>query len=232
MTDTIDTTTPAPAAAATGPITLQDVRAAVGDTDPGKTNVNKLRQILGRGSFATIQQHLNAIRAELLPPPVAPGAVPPPPADAVTQLWTAAYSAAQVQVLGRLEMLAAQRDIAQAQAQQLQADIQAMALDFDTLTESLATAQATALTAAAIEAKHAAQLAAHVAELEKVKADAETAAHAAEQAANLAARDAQIAAVTMQSALETQINKYLELKEAISRLQPPSKPTKTTQAAF
>ena len=49
----------------TGPVTLDDVRAAIGDTDPSTTNASKLRAALGRGSQSTIQKHLDFIRAEL-----------------------------------------------------------------------------------------------------------------------------------------------------------------------
>ena len=40
-----------------GPITIDDVRLALGETDPSTTNANKIRQIIGRGGFTTIQKH-------------------------------------------------------------------------------------------------------------------------------------------------------------------------------
>lgn len=65
-----------------GPISLADVRQALADTDPSDTNAGTLRKIMGRGSYATIQKHLDAIRQERAPVvPVAPGTTPAPPAD-------------------------------------------------------------------------------------------------------------------------------------------------------
>ncbi|MBK6559920.1 MAG: DNA-binding protein [Comamonadaceae bacterium] len=51
-------TTPPPS----GPISLADVRQALADTDPSGTNAGALRKIMGRGSYPTIQKHLDAIR--------------------------------------------------------------------------------------------------------------------------------------------------------------------------
>ena len=56
MTDTIATQQ--------GPVTFDDVRSALGDTDPNSTNAGALRRTLGRGSLSTIQKHLDAIRSE------------------------------------------------------------------------------------------------------------------------------------------------------------------------
>ena len=44
-------------------ITKDEVMAVLGDADPMCTSAAKLRRVLGRGSFATIQKHLDAIRA-------------------------------------------------------------------------------------------------------------------------------------------------------------------------
>ena len=99
-----------------GPISLADVRQALADTDPSSTNAGALRKLMGRGSYATIQKHLDAIRQERAPVvPVAPGTTPAPPADAVAAIWSAAYAAAQVLTLGRLETVTAERDAARAQ---------------------------------------------------------------------------------------------------------------------
>lgn len=80
MTDT--TQTPAVASR----VTLDDVRAVLNGTDLHSTNASKVRTLLGgRGSFETIQKHLNTLRAELAAaaaPPVAADQVPVMPADA------------------------------------------------------------------------------------------------------------------------------------------------------
>jgi len=48
----------------TGPVTIEDVREAIGDTDPHQTNAGTIRQIIGRGSLSTIQKHLEALRRQ------------------------------------------------------------------------------------------------------------------------------------------------------------------------
>jgi len=110
MTDT--TQTPAVASR----VTLDDVRAVLNGTDLHSTNASKVRTLLGgRGSFETIQKHLNTLRAELAAaaaPPVAADQVPVMPADAAQAMWVAAWTAAQGQTLRRTELLAAERDSA------------------------------------------------------------------------------------------------------------------------
>ena len=79
----------------TGPVTFDDVAHALGDLDPGHTNAAKLRETLGRGSFATIQKHLDRLRASKAAQEPAPGSeVPSAPADVLVTLWSAAYRAA------------------------------------------------------------------------------------------------------------------------------------------
>lgn len=52
-----------PPAAASPRITIDDARTALDDTDPHHTNASKVRTLLGgRGSFETIQKHLNSLR--------------------------------------------------------------------------------------------------------------------------------------------------------------------------
>lgn len=92
-------------------LTLQDVRQALGETDPHQTNSAKLRAILGRGSNATIQRHLDVIRAEWVKaaqPTEAP--VLPPMPDEFKALWAPVYTAAVATVRARLESLSAERD--------------------------------------------------------------------------------------------------------------------------
>ena len=206
---------------ATGPITLADVRAALADTDPGTTNAGALRQIIGRGSFATVQKHLDAIRAERAPvAPSAPGAIPPAPADAVAAIWGAAWAQAQAVTLSRLERLSAERDAAQALAAAQAQDVAGLAAEIDAMTaaaqeqgaaqaQALETAQATTAEAAAL----AQDLASARAEIERITA-------AAAQAQALAQREAQIERQTLQAALERQIDKYTELKSVVDRLRP------------
>lgn len=204
----------------TGPITLADVRATLADTDPSRTNASALRAILGRGSFATIQKHLDAIRAERAP--VLPGAlavVPAAPKEALEALWTAAWGAAQSMTLGRLESLSAQRDAAQALAAAQAQDVTALAADVDMLTDKLATVteQATLAAAAAANAQAQAQAmtAAQAAELSKARAEIDRVTQAAAHAAELAMRDAQIKEQMMQSAMNHLIDQVAELKSLL-----------------
>ena len=158
MTDT----TQAPA---TGRVTIDDVRTVLEGADPNQTNASKVRTLLGgRGSFETIQKHLNTLRAELAAaaaPPVAADQVPVMPADAAQAMWVAAWTAAQVQTLRRTELLAAERDSALLKLETMSQDLADQVQTMD--------AQAGELERAA--AAVAAVQAAHLADLEKSKAD-------------------------------------------------------------
>jgi Tfp pilus assembly protein FimV len=208
-----------------GPITLADVKSALADKNPNSTNAAAVRQIMGRGSFATIQKHLDTMRAELVPaPPVAPGAAPTAPAEAVSVIWGAAWSAAQALTLGRLETVTAERDAAQALTAAQAQDVAALAAEVDTLTaaaEAQAIEQAQALAEAQATAEQAtAQAAAQAQELAAARAEIERVTTAAKAAAALAEREAEIKAQALQAAIDRQIDKYMELKSVVDRLKP------------
>lgn len=204
----------------TGPITLDDVRAALGDTDPASTNAGALRLIIGRGSNATVQKHLDSIRAELVPvAPVAPGAAPAAPAEAVAAMWGAAYAAAQLLTLGRLETVTAQREqLLNTVAQQAQ-DLSAALSSVDDMTDAATMAAGNAAAAAAQ----------HVQELTKVQGEAVAAMEAlqgvraaleraqadAAHAAQLSTRDAQISAQAMQGTIDRLNDQVSELKSLL-----------------
>jgi hypothetical protein len=214
---------------AAGPVTLDDVRAALGDIAPGETNANKLRAVIGRGSFATIQKHIETLRAQRIAAaqPVAEQSIPKPPQDAVEMLWAAAWGAAQTKTLARLEGLSAERDGLLMQSQSQAADIASLAEQLDTL-ESSFQSQAAALKVAqesaeaqvlsaktALERLSAELVSAH-AEITKARSDAK---HAAE----LAARDAVIAQQAMQSAIDRLTDQLSESKalHIAHAMQPP-----------
>lgn len=210
---------------ATGPITLADVRAALADTDPSTTNAGALRAIIGRGSFATVQKHLDAIRAERAPAvPAAPGAIPAAPADAVAAIWGAAWAHAQAVTLARLERLSAERDAAQALAAAQAQDVAGLASEIDTMTaaaQAQQAAQAQALEIAQATATEASERAAVLAqELASARAEIERMTATAAQAAALAQREAQIERQALQTAIDRQIDKYTELKSVVDRLRP------------
>ena len=212
----------------TGPITLADVRAALGDTDPSSTNAGAIRQIVGRGSFATIQKHLDAIRAELAPvPPVAPGTAPGAPTMLIDQVWVAAWTAAQALTFGRLETVTAERDAARALAETRAQDVAALAGEVDTLAEITTDAKAAAAMSkealvtfgerAELElAEHATAIAAANAEIEKLKIEAAA-------AAALAARDAQIERQALQTTIDRLTDQCSDLKSLLARLTPANK---------
>lgn len=123
----------------TGPLTLNDTRAALGDIDPNATNAGALRRLLGRGSLSTIQKHLDSLRIEAAGPEPelsSASAAPEVPRDLVAAVWSAAWAAAQARTLGalaqaqaRVAAQAAALAVAQADAEaaQVQADQDAQA---------------------------------------------------------------------------------------------------------
>lgn len=222
----------------TGPITFEEVLSAV-ETNGEIPNAAKIRMMLGdRGSNSTIQKHLDAIRESRkpapAPAPVAPGAAP---ADALAALWAAATTAVTAHIYTRMESITAERDTLKEQTQQLKQDLSAALEDSDT-----AHAEADAARAAAVaEADTAAE---SLAEMERVQTQLATATaaaaaaalaataeikritEAATAAAALAARDAALKTQELQSALDRQIDKYVELRGMLDRLTPAAEKAK------
>jgi 3-dehydroquinate dehydratase len=121
-----------------GPISFADVLACVPTDELGAlqadaTNAGAIRVQLGRGSTTTVQRHLDAIRAELAAAdvPLAAGAIPQAPGDAVAAIWAAAWSAAQRDTLARLDRITAERDAARYRVSVLIVDRDAAVLDAD-----------------------------------------------------------------------------------------------------
>ena len=81
-----------------GRVTLEDVRAAVEQLggDPSRTNAAKVREVLGRGGYGTIQKHLEALRAEQAEPEAeeGPETAPEAPRELVQGIWAAAWAEA------------------------------------------------------------------------------------------------------------------------------------------
>ena len=160
MTDT--TQAPAPAASR---VTIDDVRAVLEGTDPNQTNASKVRALLGgRGSFETIQKHLNTLRQELATaaaPPVAADQVPALPADAAQAMWVAAWTAAQVATMARAEKLASERDAALLKLETMGQDVAGLVATVD---EQAANLDQAGAAVAKVQADH-------LADLEKAEAD-------------------------------------------------------------
>lgn len=196
MTDT----THAPAHAASR-VTIDDVRTVLAGMDPNRTNASKVRALLGgRGSFETIQKHLNTLRQELATaaaPPVAADAVPTLPADVAQAMWVAAWTAAQVATMRRTETLGTERDTALLKLDAMGQDIVGYVATVDEQAVKLEQTEATVATVQAahladidrLEALHIADLdkwAADLKELERTRQELEKAQAAADHAAQIA----------------------------------------------
>ncbi len=103
-------------------VTIDDVRAALADTDPASTNANAVRTIIGRGSFATIQRHLETLRAERAESLSTNNEVPKAPADLINQIWAAAWNAAESSVNKQLSSALLQLDALKNELVALQED--------------------------------------------------------------------------------------------------------------
>lgn len=206
----------------TGNIVIDDIRNALikGNLDPFATNAGALREITTRGGMKTIQKHLDAIRTELRPiAVVTPGTIPAAPTDVIKVLWDAAYSAVQLQMLGRLDLLTAQRDAAQETTKTQAQDVAALAICIDDLNDRLEAAAAKTATteiSAAAEYDQAIKLAtARQTDLEAARSEILRITQDAKHAAELATRDALITVQAMQSTIDNLINQVAELKSVL-----------------
>lgn len=224
--------------AKTGPVTFDEVAAAV-EAHGEIPNAGKMRALLGdRGSNTTIQKHLDAIRAARAPAPapVAPVA-PAAPAEALAALWSAATTAVTASVYTRMESITAERDTLKEQAQQLAQDLSAAleesdtaraeadaartaaAADADTAGEALAEMERVQTQLATATASAAAAAEAATAEIKRIT-------EAATAAAALAAKETALKTQELQSALDRQIDKYVELRGMLDRLTPAAEKAK------
>ena len=206
----------------TGPITLADVKAALGDTNPSSTNAGAVRSIIGRGSYATIQKHLDTIRVEHAPVmPVAPGTAPTAPTEAVAVIWGAAWAQAQVLTLGRLETVTAARDQLADKVAQLGQDLSSALAQVDTATDAAATLiAATDATLASAQAERDAALqdASHAKQaLEALKTAFERLKAEGQTNVALAEKDAQNAALTLQATIDRLTDQVGKLKSLLHR---------------
>lgn len=201
-----------------GSISYADVLHVLGAEDPHRTNAGVLRERLGRGSQATIQRHLDAIRAELaaqaLPAPAKE--LPMAPVETMQALWAAAYTAAEVKTFVRLERLATERDALVLRVSTQSTDLEAAALAVDQLRgrvvelESKAVADAATSSAALAVLEVKLSQASEVNEalkvvLERTQIDA---AHAAQ----VAEKDHTIERQTLQGVIERQQEMLAQLR--------------------
>jgi hypothetical protein len=83
---------------AAGRVTLDNVRAAVEQLggDPTRTNAAKVREVLGRGGYSTIQKHLESLRVVFAEPEAenGPETAPEAPQELLMGIWAAAWAEA------------------------------------------------------------------------------------------------------------------------------------------
>ena len=202
------------------PVTLEDVRAALGGGDPRQTNAAALRQRLGRGSFGTIQRHLVRLREEASggdkPGVNAQQAAPPPVPEEVLNQFRAAWAAAAVfaerQFAQRLAQVERERDALAAELATARADLDAAAAAVEAAEEVARRAE---------EARAEAEEARRRAEEERAAAEAEAAA-ARQQLAVVEARAERDQAV-VRAELDRLVHQLADYRAALmSRVEAPS----------
>ena len=197
-----------------GRITLDDVRLALGETNPNDTNAAKVRAVLGRGSYDTIQRHLGTLRAELAAAlqPIAIDSVPPVPGELAQQLWAAAWAAAQVAAHSRTTRLSDERDAAMRRALALEQDVAGLVATVDAQGDQIVM---TASAGAEAGARHLAALDAATAATAAAQTKADELALALDRANADAAHAAALAEagrLAMQAAMDRLIDQVGELK--------------------
>ncbi|MEO6319423.1 MAG: DNA-binding protein [Polaromonas sp.] len=204
-------------------LTFDDVAQAIGDTDPASTNASKLRAALGRGSFATIQRHLDTIRAQrvaALQAPADAAAVPAMPQE-LAALWGAAYAVAAVSVRTRLDAVVQERDALAKALQAAHGDVQALTAEMETMAghadqagQALAKATAAHDLAAGQWAAQSEKLAAqHAQELAGVVAQLEAAQHQAQ----LAQLESRIGGQALQATIDRLTDQLADVKSLLMR---------------
>lgn len=201
---------------AAGPVTIDDVRAALAENDPSGTNAGALRKVLGRGSLSTIQKHLDAIRAELAAPALqALGAAPDAPKELVQAVWVAAWTAAQARTAGAL---AEAQALATQQAQALataRADALAALQIVDDAQQELADQQKLAQQQADEAAQVQQELATLRQELQQQAQQHEQGAAQAAQAQALERARAEAIEATLRGEIDRQISQLADLRAAL-----------------
>lgn len=219
----------------TGPVTFDDVRAALGEQDPATTNAGALRKLLGRGSLSTIQKHLDSLRAQAAQPAEeVVGEVPKPPQDLIQGVWAHAWSQAQAMVQTALAS-------AQARAEALahllgiaQQDATAAQSEADEAREALVAVQARldglegqhADAVNRMQAAHQEQVLALRAGISEAHQEAEQARH--ELAVAKARHEADLA--VLRGELDRQVSQLADLRAALQRPLPALEPVVSKQA--
>jgi hypothetical protein len=203
-------------------ITFEDVRSAVGESDPNSTNASKIRAQLGRGSFATIQKHIETLR-ELLRDsvnPVESTSIPAPSNDVVNALWGTAYNYASNMFHTNQARLSLQRD-------NLMEQLEMMRVDFESVLERVDKAEQELADACAVRDSSVAVLVDAQSDLkalqvafdqfrEKSALEASQAALAAANEVQLLQRDRTIERQSMQATVDVLTGQVGELKSLLA----------------
>lgn len=216
----------------TGPLTLDDVRMALGEDSPMQTNASKIRGVIGRGSLGTIQKHLEFLRTEHInaSKPQAVNDTPPPPPDFVASIWSSAWAAAQLQVMTRLNAITSERDELASKALSQSSDISALTSRMDEIeSENVANTKALEAARADLESERQKLQAENESirerlqaeneavrdELNSLKAQMEQFGMKAAHAAELAAREMEIERKTMQAVQDRLQDQLVEAKSLL-----------------
>jgi hypothetical protein len=210
-------------------MTPEEVASIIKDSglNPFETNSKIIRDIAGHGSTSTIQKALNAIRLKIKPPPaVLTGTIPAASPEVAKALWEAAYTAVQMQVLAKIEVLTAQRDQASQLAEAQASDIESFAIEIDELNAKIATldekieTMKASFSAQEISFEHDKeawmhQISESQSEIDFVRTESRSAITDARHAAEIAIRDATIREQALQSTISSLINQVADLKSIL-----------------
>lgn len=198
-------------------VTRDDVLAALGDTDPTRTNASAIRAILGRGGNSTIQKLLDEIRAERAAPRAALDAAavaPMAPSALIDAVWSTAWAHAQTLTVTRLDRVTSERDSLSAALDVLRADYAAALADVDALRDTVAQQRENEdfkLGAVSVELEQLRE------QLAQVRAENLSLTQQREQAAELARRDAELKDAAHRADREHLLNQIAELKALLFR---------------
>ena len=205
-------------------VTKQDVLAALGDTDPSRTNANIIRARLGRGGNSTIQKLLNEIRAERSAPAKSiDSEAPPPPApiELIATVWQACWLQAQAQTLSRLDKTNIELAQLKESSSILTNDYEALCDEVDNLRDALAAAEQTTAAAEAelrqVTAEHAAEINKLQLELDEANAALKAAKLELTQSHELMQRDSELKDLAHRNDREHLLNQLAELKALLYR---------------
>lgn len=202
-------------------VTFEDVRLAVGESDPNSTNASKIRAELGRGSFATIQKHLEILRESLRQAENFDTTLhPPPPGDLVNALWGTAYSYASNMFHTQHERLWLQRDHLTLELAMIRQDFDSVLERVDNVEQELADACAVRDSSVAVLVDAQSDLKALQASFdqftEKCALEASQAALAAANEVQLLQRDRTIERQSMQATVDALTGQVGELKSLLA----------------